>query len=239
MIGVLELTDRRERKPQVEVRGLMGLRCLWAATPAAESLREKRRLRRVCRGAEALARGGSRRVLTAPAFPYWDVLRQAGLRPVETEPFCQALAAPLTLAALDRQGLRPERASVLLSGRRVSHALFQAAELLCPRVRYLSVDAGAEGEELAAWLRAEFGAAVRPPEDAGADVALCFGPEEAPGRTMFHLWGKAPDLAGFVPIPAAGGLPAGLDRLPLLALLWEEGRIQVKQLRFLPPSPKD
>ena len=127
----------------------------------------------------------------------------------------------------------------MLSGRRVSHALFQAAELLCPRVRYLSVDAGAEGEELAAWLRAEFGAAVRPPEDAGADVALCFGPEEAPGRTMFHLWGKDPDLAGFVPIPAAGGLPAGLDRLPLLALLWEEGRIQVKQLRFLPPSPKD
>ena len=239
MIGVLELTDRRGRKPLVEERGLMGLRCLWADTPAEERLREKRRLRRVRRGAEALVRAGTRRVLTAANFPYWEVLGQAGLRPVEVEAFCQALAAPLAMAALDRQRIRPEQAAVLLSGRRVNHALFQTAELLCPRVRYLSVDAGAEGEELAAWLRAEFGAAVRPPAGAEADVAVSFGPEGAPGRMAFHLWGNTPDLGGFVPTPAAGGLPAGLDRLPLLALLWEEGRMQVKQLRFLPTRPKD
>lgn len=223
----------------LEERRLMDLRCLWADVPAADTLREKRRLRRVRRGAEQLARAGVRRVLAAADFPHWEVLEGAGLRPVETEGFCQALAVPLALAALDRQGKPPERAWVALSGRRVGHALFQAAEALCPQVRYLSVDAGKEGEDLAAWLRGEFGAAVRPPAGAGADVALCFGPERAGGRTGFHLWGKRPDLAGFLPVPAAGGLPAGVDRLPLLALLWEEGRLGTDRLRILPPGAKD
>ena len=88
------------------------------------------------------------------------------------------------------------------------------------------------------WLRAEFGAAVRPAGGTEANVALCFGPEIAPARTVFRLWGPEPDLAGFLPVLAAGGLPSGLDRLPLLALLWEEGRVSVKQLRILPPNSR-
>lgn len=238
MIGVLELAEGKGRRPEMEWRKLLGLNCLWATVPVTERLREKARLRRVRRGAEALARAGVRRVLTAAQFPYWAVLRQSGLYPVEPEGFCQAMAAPLAMAALAEQGRPPEQASVLLSGRRAGPAMHRAAEQLCLRVRGLAVDAGEEGEKLAAWLRLEYGVAVQPPRTGQAEVALCFGPDGAPGKTVFRLYGHRPDLAGFRPVPAAGGLPSALDSLPLVALLWEEGRIAEKQLRFLPPNTK-
>lgn len=238
MIGVLELTEGRGRRPWVERRRLLGLNCLWAAVPVREGVREKALLRRVRRGAEALARAGVRRVLTASQFPHWAVLRQAGLYPVAPENFCQAMAAPLALAALAAQERPPEQARVLLTGRRAGPAMYRAAERLCPRVRALAVDAGEEGERLAAWLRLEYGVAVQPPRPGETDVVLCFGPDGAGGSTVFRLYGERPDLAGFRPVPAAGELPPGLDPLPLAALLWEEGRLSEKQLYFLPPNPK-
>ena len=146
MMGVLELTERRGRKPQAERRWLLGLCCLWGDVPVKTGMGERRLCRRVERGCDLLLRSGVRRVLTAEDFPYWEELFRAGLRPVEPETFCQAQAAPLALAALGWQERRPERASVLLYGRRVSPALFRAAEQLCPRVRDLAVDAGEEGE---------------------------------------------------------------------------------------------
>ncbi len=238
MIGIVEHKGGRGRRPRVERRGLMGLSCLWTEIPVNERLRDKARLRRVRRGAEELVRAGVRRVLTAAEFSDWSELKGAGLRPVETETFCQMLAAPLALAALGVLGRPPERAAVLLRGASVGPALIRAAEQLCPRVRDLAVDAGAEGEELAAWLRAEFGAAVRPPETTGADVVLCFGPGEPAGRIVFRLYGPKPDLAGFFPAPQGLNLPGGLDRLPLLALLWETGRISKEGLKILPPNTK-
>ena len=238
MMGVLELTERRGRKPQAERRWLLGLCCLWGDVPVKTGMGERRLCRRLERGCDLLLRSGVRRVLTAEDFPYWEELRRARLRPVEPETFCQAQAAPLALEALGWQERRPERASVLLYGRRVSPALFRAAEQLCPRVRDLAVDAGEEGEELAGWLRAEFGAAVRPPEAGQADVVLAFDPGAPAGRTVFHLYGHRPNLAGFLPALADCGLPSGLDRLPLLAVLWEEGKIKGEELRFLPPNTK-
>ena len=239
MIGVVELTDRKGRRLKPEHRSLLGLRCLWLEVPAPAGLGEKRQARRVRRGGGLLREAGVRRVLAAAEFSNWEALYQAGLRPVEPEAFCQAVAAPLALAALTWQERRLEQAAVLLSGRRAEPALVRAAELLCPRVRDLAVDAGADGAALAAWLRGEFGAAVRPPETVDADVALCFGPEGAPGRTVFRLWGSEPVLAGFLPALAGGGLPAGLDRLPLLAALWEAGLLPLETLRFLPPNTKE
>lgn len=88
---------------------------------------------------------------------------------MDPEPFCQAIAVPLALAALRRAGILRVRATVALSGPRVSRPLFAAAERLCPQVRHLVVDVPGEGEELAAWLREEYGAAVLRPAG-GPDV---------------------------------------------------------------------
>ena len=221
MVGIMEWKAEKGRRVRVERDWLLGLPCQRATVPVREGMRERTRLRRVARGARELVRRGVCRVLTQAEFPCWEALEEAGLRSVETEAFCQMLAPALALAALRCQDRRPEQAAVLLSGTGVSPALFRAAEQLCPQVRDFMVDAGEEGEELAAWLRAEFGAAVRPPEGMKADVTLCFGPSPAAGETVFRLCGPTPDLAGFLPAVRGEMLPAGLDRLPLLALLWE------------------
>ncbi|MGN8896703.1 hypothetical protein [Flavonifractor sp. HCP28S3_F3] len=233
MIGVMELTAEKGRKPVLVREGLLGLRCLRVQVPIPERMGERRARRRIEKGARALGQAGVRRVLTASDFPYWEELRQNGLRPVEVEPFCQALAEPLTLAALRRRRVPPTQAVVALSGPSVSRWLLQAARQLCPQVRCLAVDVAAGGAELSDWLWREFGAAVVDP-GAGrrADVALRFGPGGMEGDTIFSLWGQSPDLAGFRPLPPDGAAEGELDVLPLLSLLWEEGRLDLRKIRI-------
>ena len=143
---------------------------------------------------------------------------------MDPEPFCQAIAVPLALAALRRAGILRVRATVALSGPRVSRPLFAAAERLCPQVRHLVVDVPGEGEELAAWLREEYGAAVLRPGGAAPDVTLAFGPGGEERGRVLRLYGLK-CLANNSPIPEEGGLPPDLAPLPLLSLLWECGRL--------------
>ena len=231
MVGVLELKETKGHRPVITEERLLGLRCLQVEIPVRPSLAEGRLCHRVDKGARLLVRAGVRRVVTAADFHYWDRLERSGLRHVETERFCQALALPLTLAALERQGMPPARASVVLSGPSASYALLRAAEELCPRVRRLSLDVPGEGEALADWLWREFGAArVSPDAGSRADVALHFGPGGRTGRTTFELYGLRPVLAGLQLIPPEGVEKRGLDNLSVLALLWEEGRLDLQKI---------
>lgn len=212
----------------------MGLSAMRVEVPAPKEWRQARCLRRIQRGAEWLRRAGVRRVLTAADFPYWEVLRAAGLRPVETDAFCQHLAPRLAMAVLERTGTAAERAIVTLAGPRVTRPLFYAAQTLCPRVRYLCIDVEEGGEELADWLRMEYGAAVLGP-GAGAGVTLCFGPSSGlTAGPVLRLYGPKPELAGLRIVPLEGAIPRGLDELPLLALLWEEGRIGEGKIHLCP-----
>lgn len=233
MIGVLEVTAEKGRKPVLVREGLSGLRCLRVRVPIPEGLGERRARRRIEKGARALDQAGVRRVLTRADFPWWEALRRSGLRPVEVEPFCQALAEPLALAALRRLRIPLGEAVVTLSGPNVSRSLLQAARRLCPQVRCLAVDVASGGAELSDWLWREFGAAVVAP-GAGrrADVVLRFGPGGAEGATVFSLWGQSPDLAGFCPLLPDGAAEGELDTLPLLSLLWEEGRLDLREIRI-------
>lgn len=236
VVGVLTRDPRKGHRARLEQTRLLGLRVLWARVPVTDGMRERKRRRRIARGAEALYREGVRRVLVESGFPDWETLRSAGLRPVDPEPFCQAIAPPLALAALAQAALSPAQATVSLSAPRMNRALFRAAEALCPQVRYLEIDVPEGGKELAGWLREEFGAAVLLPGGGPRpDVSLCFGPGEAAGKQVLRLYGPEPDLAGLRPLPAEEALPAELDGLPLVALLWETGLLRAGQLRFLPP----
>lgn len=233
MVGILEMTAEKGRRPVLTQERLLGLRCVRASVPIPARLGEGRVRRRVEKGARALELAGARRVLTGAGFPYWPELRKNGLRPVEVEGFCQALAAPLALAALERMQTPLTRAAVTLSGPRVSRALLRAAELLCPKVRCLTVDVPGEGEQVASWLWREYGAAVLSGGDGRrAHVALCFGPGEAVGETSFFLYGPAPDLAGFAPVPPEGVSAGELEGLPLLALLWEAGWLDAEKIQI-------
>ena len=232
LVGIVALEERRGRRPVVTEERVLGLRCLRVSVPVRPGLREDRRKRRAEQGAAALYRAGVRRALTAEDFPDWPTLEGQGLRSVDPEPFCQAIAVPLALAALRRAGILRVRATVALSGPRVSRPLFAAAERLCPQVRHLVVDVPGEGEELAAWLREEYGAAVLRPGGAAPDVTLAFGPGGEERGTVLRLYGPVPGLAGLRPTPEEGGLPPDLAPLPLLSLLWECGRLTEGQIRI-------
>lgn len=150
LVGIVALEERRGRRPVVTEERVLGLRCLRVSVPVRPGLRDDRRKRRAEQGAAALYRAGVRRALTAEDFPDWPALEGQGLRSVDLEPFCQAIAVPLALAALRRAGILRVRATVALSGPRVSRPLFAAAARLCPQVRHLVVDVPGEGRN---WRR--------------------------------------------------------------------------------------
>lgn len=180
--------------------------------------------RRLARAGRNLRRGGVLRVLVPRGFDRWPVLERFGLRPVDPEGFVRAQAAPLALAALERRGLSPDRATVALRGARADWDMARAAAALCPRVRNLVIDAPRGGEELARRLRREFGVPILPPGETG-HAALAFAPD-CPGgeETVLRLCSPSLRLAGLT--LAVPNLKEG-DRedLPLLAALWEGGRL--------------
>lgn len=225
VVGWLSTTEERFWRPRAEQVSLCGLPVVHVEVSCPAGLPRWREERRVRRGAAVLARAGVRRALAPPGFGGWPLLEAQGLQQVDTLPFCRSAAAELTLALLLRRGLAPQRAAVRLRAGRVDRDVFRCAQALCPRVRTLVVEAEQGGEELRAWLREEFGAAV-PGRGAGA-VTVAF----RPGEGELCLFGQ-PDLAGLAPDVEGPGFPPGIDALPAAALLWEAGLLGAKQIKF-------
>lgn len=204
---------------------LYGLNVLRAEADRS-GLWGERRLRRAVR---SLRRGGVLRALAPPGCE--PVLAIFGLRPVNPERFVRAQSVPLALAALERRDIPLDRAAVALRGTRADRDMVRAAQALCPRVRRLIIDTPRGGEELAAWLRREFGAPVLPPGECG-QVALrfqegCPRAEEA----SLDLYGPRPRLAG-LRLSAPGLEREDREDLPLLAALWEGGRLGEKDIKI-------
>lgn len=233
MVGWIVTEQRpgwRVCRSQSVVRGLPLLR---AEVPMCRETGERVRRRRVARAARLLYASGCRSTLVCPGFSDWDVLLARGLRPVDTGPLCQALAAPLTLALLAARGVPPAHATVALRGARVGRAFFQAAEALCPAVRRLVITAADGGERLARYLRMEYGVAVVE-EGAGGcpDVTVCFSPETGAADSRLSLCPPAPYLAELAIRPRGEALPEALESLPLLELLWEGGSLPLADIEI-------
>lgn len=218
MLGQLILTPGGRGKPAPG--RLYGLNILRAETDPAGFWGE-RRLRRAGKG---LRRGGVLRVLVPGDFAQWPLLERFGLRPVEVETFVRNQSVPLTLRLLERQGLAPDRAAVALRGARADRDMARTAAALCRQVRSLVVDAPRGGEELAGWLRREFGVPILPPGE-GCHAALCFHPS-CPHReeAALGLYGPRPRLAG-LRLSAPGLAEVDREDLPLLSALWEGGKL--------------
>ena len=225
MLGQLVLASGGRGRPEPE--RLYGLNVL-RGTVDPDGLFGEGRLRRAVRG---LRRSGVLRVLTAPGFDRWPLLAAFGLRSVEPEGFVRGQSVPLTLAALERQGLAPDRATVALRGLRADRDMARAAVELCPRVRRLVIDAPRGGAELAEWLRREFGVPVLPEGERGA-LALSFrAGRPAPEETALGLYGPRPALAGLT-LSAPKLAEGDREDLPLLAALWEGGRLAPKDIKI-------
>lgn len=235
MVGWITFRQARGWRVALAQRTVCTLPLLAAEIPLRPGLGEKAVRRRTERAAALLAQAGCRRALAPPGFAHWDVLEDWGLRGVDPAPLCQALAAPLALAALARMGLEPGRATVELRGARVGRSFFQAAQALCPAVRRLVITAPTGGEELAAYLRSEYGVPVLE-RGAGAapDVIVRFSPEPGGAGNTLSLCPPAPFLAGLGLRARGRALPEGAQTLPLLALLWEEGRLGLDEIESFP-----
>lgn len=222
LVGQLILTPRG--RGRAAAGRLYGLNVLRAETNP-EGFWGERRLRRAGRD---LRLGGAVRVLVPRDFARWPVLEQFGLRPVDPAPFLRAQSVPLVLEALERRGLSPDRATVALRGERADGDMFRTAAGLCPRVRSLVIDAPRGGGELAAWLRQEYGVPILPAGEAG-QAALEFQTGRPRREEIcLELYGPRPDLTGLT-LSAPELAREDREDLPLLAALWEGGKLrQVK-----------
>lgn len=200
-----------ERRTRLEQDGLLGLPLLTLELPG----RTRGRERRVKKGARLLAERRVTRVLAPPDFPLWPLLREQGLRAVDTQALRCALAPAWVRAALEIRGIRPENAVLQLTGARESVEMERTARTLCPLVRNLAIDVP-EGGTLAVRLRREFGLPILPARAARADLTLRFDP--------------APVLEGAVFTLARSELPAECESLPLLSALWESGRVKTEEI---------
>lgn len=223
MLGHMVYTEQKGRKPEVELERVRGLSFLRASIPAPAGTSAAALRRRVVRAARLLHKAGVRRVLTTGGFAHWDVLREWELARVDTAPFCQALAARLALAALERMDVPPGTATVALRGGRVSRPFFQAAMELAPAVRALVVTSPNGGEALSAYLRREYGVPVLEEcPGAAAHLTLEFSILKGGAGECITLHG-APDLGAVRVEPLEGEWPADFEPLPLAAALWEAG----------------
>ena len=227
MLGQLVFDGGRGGPRRALLYGLPVLRC--QADP--EGFWGERRLKRAGR---SLCAGGAVRALVPAGFDRWTLLLKLGLRPVDPGAFLRAQAAPLAASLLERQGLAPDRATVALRGRRADGEMLRAALALCPRVRRLTISAPRGGEQLAAWLRREYGLPILP-ADAPAQAALLLQPgtepEDANPCPALTLFGPEPDLAG-LRLSAPDLAPTDREDLPLLSALWEGGRLGPEQLKI-------
>lgn len=225
MLGQLKFDCRG--RGRAEWSDLYGLTVLRSRTDPDGWLGE-RRLRRAGR---SLWRGGALRTLVPSGFHRWDLLEEYGLVRVDPVSFLRAQSLPLTLGALERQGTAPDRATVALRGLRADREMTRAAAQLCPRVRRLVISAPRGGRELANWLRWEFGVPILPEEEPG-EVALCFHPDKKRGEEhTLDLYGPEPNLRG-LDVSAPELSEEDRADLPLLAVLWEGGKLQSDKLKI-------
>jgi hypothetical protein len=180
--------------------------------------------RHIRKAAKLLCRQGVSRVLVPAGFSHWPLLRGCGLAPVDVVPFLQAMAPELTLAALVRAGVAPDQATVALAGARTSRALRDAALALCPVLRRLEIEAPSGGEELASFLRWEYGLAVLERGPAPRLTVAFSEPVPETGAPVLRLYEPA-DLLGLSFRLKTGFVPADAETISFLAALWELGRI--------------
>lgn len=200
------------RKVRIEEERLMGLPVL-ALTLPTEARRRERAARK---GLSMLSGQRVGRVLLPADWDLWPLLRQYGLRGVETGGFRCALAPTWVDAVLRGKGLSPERAVLVLSGERESSSMCRVARVLCPLVRNLVIDVPGEGE-LSKQLRWEFGLPVLGTRGIRADARLFFAPDPV-------LHGCA------VGIKTKELLPSDCDSMSLLCVLWENQRIKIEDV---------
>lgn len=223
MVGLIRYKrERVKSRPQIE--SFHGINVLAADLYAPEEGRQKRVERRIRKLEKFFCEAEISRVIVPERFPYREQFSL--VRPVSPRPLYRAMADLLALGVLERKGIRPGEARAALAGPRLCPELRAAAERLCPVVRELRIDVpGKEGEDFALYLQYEYGVPVVP-RGMAADAVISFG--ETGEEADLRLW----DCSG-IRLGAEGvELPEEIEQ-PMLALLWEQGRVKREKIRVI------
>lgn len=224
MVAWLYETEKRQFRPKLAQIRITGLPLLACPLPPGD------RDRRLAQAGRLLRRRGVSRVLSAPALEDREKLSAVGLAPVESLPLCRAKGADLALALLSSRPVRERR--IALRGAEADRTAWALAETLCPQTGALLLDFDRGEEALAGYLRERYGAvALHLGQGPPPQASLEFSPRRIPAGRTLRLWGSS-DLQG-LSLSIGCPLPPDLPRLPFLALLWETGRISLKEIQVV------
>ena len=215
MLGVL----CRGKREHLEMTRVAGMNVLCAYVKGGG----RGEARRLARAAKRLRRAGVRRLLESREGRG----KLLGLPVVDALPLYRAVADRLILELLNRRGILPERATVVLRGECPDGELMTAAWRLCPRVRQVVIDTERGGEPAQRKLLQQFGVAVAATgirqmavtvrfsgQSMGEDLNLC---EAEPVDFLL-------DVPGLV-------LPDVLVRTSTLCALWQAGMLDLSQVQ--------
>lgn len=223
MTGLVRYVRERGKTP-ARVEWIGGTALLTVTLHEPEGLSPRRLAGRLERLERTLRRAEVSRVILPPGFPHAGRLRL--VHPVDPMPFYRDAADVLLLGWLRAHKIPPGQGRVALAGPRLCPELRGAAERLCPVVREIRIDVPEGGTDYAAWLQRTWGLPVTP-ATAPVHVTAAFGP--AAGAELM-LYGDRPGLDGLRLTAEGVALPPELEE-PLLALMWEGGRLDRGALR--------
>lgn len=216
MIAYFYQDKERRLFPRYETDSPWGLPLLKVGLPAHISPHRKSRL------ARRLYRQGLRRFL-----PGEGSLELSPLIPVDPLPLCRAKGAEMALALLLHVGLRERR--VALRGSQADAAAWMLGAALCPQVGAILLDFDRGEEELSRHLRDHYGAApLHLGQGPGPLVTLELSPRPDRLPCTLALWG-VPELQGLT-LTVEEPLPPEYPALSFLELLWETGRVELKEI---------
>ena len=225
MVGrVKYLLGKGRSAPQIEYFHDLALLTVTLYQP--EGIRQKTVERRLKQLKHTFQKTGVNRIIFPPDFPYAGCF--APIKPVDTLNFYRSAADLLVLGMLEKRGIPLTSARVALTAPRLCPELKEASRRLSRQVRELRIDVpGEEGVRFAQMLQRSCGLPVMPCT-LPVDVTAAFGPS---GRTSdLCLWGDRPHLGGLCLRAEGIDLSDDLEQ-PVLALLWEQGRLKREQIR--------
>ena len=235
MMGLLiwkEGSDGKRQKPiTVREEILLHTRFLRVEILRGPHTPERILRRRVLAAEKRLRKLGVTRVVLPEDFAAAE--HPEGIAPVSTLPLRQALAADWVRKELETRGLRLAGARVAVSADRLTGEVVRTVTELVLRHRYVLLHVPHGGEELCRSLRREYGVSLLLTAEAAqlqeADVLLLFSPRDGCREHPLSL--SLSDEAAPMPLPTLPPvleekLPAGTDRLQLLAALLRAGTIR-------------
>lgn len=219
MLGLLQYSPGRSIS--LERTQLLGLQVLRVSLAITGHWKKHR----LSRAARLLKRHGVHTVLVPKDFDYWDIFARQGLTGVNVLPLYRAMADKLVLAELKRRGVETQKACVILCGEQVDADLERTARALCPRVRTVVIQAQWGAQRLSRELYWEFGLVAATAER--GDVTVRFGGAGQEGELVVCT---QPELLGLELEVDGLTVPEELERMPVLAAVWQAGRLKAEQI---------